>query len=137
MYALQVTLERGPLSRSALNTLGAYARRYEELVRVPVLTERILTDVLFHLKLSELSGNRYVVRLLAQTFERLALKRRHEGYRYDRSKQAAAEHALLLDALSRHDKRAATQALRKHILSARDALLSQLYELPNLPFDIR
>jgi DNA-binding GntR family transcriptional regulator len=137
LYALQVTLERGPLSRSALAMLAAYARRYEEFVRIPVLTERILTDVLFHLKLAELSGNRYVVRLLAQSFERLALKRRHEGYRYDRSKQAAAEHGLLLEALAQHDKRAAVQSLRKHILSARDALLSQLYELPNLPFDMR
>ena len=136
LFALQVTLERGPLSRSALSTLRACARRYEEFIKAQVLTERILADVLFHLKLAELSGNRYVVRMLAQTFERLALKRRHEGYRYDRSKRAAAEHSRLLEALARNDKRIAAQVLRKHILSARDALLSQLYELPNVSFDM-
>lgn len=136
LFALQVTLERGPLSRTAISTLWAYARRYEEFINAQVLTERILADMLFHLKLAELSGNRYVVRLLAQTFERLALKRRHEGYRYDRSKSAATEHARLMEALVRHDKRGAAQLLRKHVLSARDALLSQLYELPHVSFDV-
>ncbi len=135
LFALQVTLERGPLPRSALNTLSAYAKRYEELINTQMLTERILADMLFHLKLAEFSGNRYVVRLLAQTFERSALKRRHEGYRYDRSTFAATEHTQLLDALAKHDKRAAMQVLRKHVQSARDALLSQLYEVPPLSFD--
>jgi GntR family transcriptional regulator, rspAB operon transcriptional repressor len=135
LFALQVTLERGPLPRGALNTLAVYAKRYEDLINTQMLTERILADMLFHLKLAELSGNRYVVRLLAQTFERSALKRRHEGYRYDRSKLAATEHTQLLDALTKHDKRAAMQALRKHVQSARDALLSQLYEVPPLSFD--
>lgn len=134
-FALQVTLDRGPLPRSALNMLSTYAKRYEEFVTRDALTERIVADMLFHLKLAELSGNRYVLRLLAQTFERSALKRRQEGYRYDRSKLAATEHRQLLDALAKHDKRLAMQVLRKHVQSARDALLSQLYEVPPLSFD--
>ncbi len=130
VFALETTLDRGRLERSSLDMLEGYAARYEEFINAQALTERVLTDVLFHLKLAELSGNRYIVRLLAQTFERLALKRRHEGYRYDRSKRAAAEHRKLLDALSRDDKRGALKLLRKHIQSARDTLLLQLYELP-------
>lgn len=127
LYALQVTFEHGPIPRSTLSILESYAARYEEFTRKQVLTERILTDVMLHLTLAELAGNRYIVRLLAQAFERLALKRRHEGYRYERSKRASAEHLKLLEALSRNDKGRATQVLRKHILSARDALLAQIY----------
>lgn len=56
MFALQVTLERGPLPRKALNMLAAYAARYEELVNTQMMTEHILADALFHLKLAELSG---------------------------------------------------------------------------------
>lgn len=136
IYALSSTLERGPLPRASLNLIWQHVRRYEQLINMQVLTERILADILFHLKLAELSGNRYVVRLLAQTFERLALKRRLEGYRYDRSKTAAAEHTLLVEAIVRHDKKQSVQLLRKHIRSARDALLSQLYDLPEVPFDV-
>jgi DNA-binding GntR family transcriptional regulator len=135
LFALQVTLDRGPLSRNEMNTLTAYAKRYEGLIGGHALTEHILADTLFHLKLAEFSGNRYVLRLLAQTFERAALKRRHEGYRYDRSRLAVPEHKQLLAALAKHDKRAAMQALRKHVQAARDALLSQLYEVPPLSFD--
>lgn len=133
LFALQVTLDRGQLPRAALNMLSAYAKRYEELINTQMLTERILADMLFHLKLAELSENRYVVRLLAQTFERSALKRRHEGYGYHRSTLAVEEHKHLLEALTRHDKRAAMHVLRKHVQSARDALLSQLYEAPSFP----
>ena len=135
LFALQVTLERGPLPRGALNTLAVYGKRYADLINTQMLTERVLADILFHLTLAEFSGNRYVVRLLAQTFERSALKRRQEGYRYDRSILAVTEHTQLLDALAKHDKRAAMQTLRKHVQSARDALLSQLYEVPPLSFD--
>jgi DNA-binding GntR family transcriptional regulator len=135
IHALSTTLDKGPLNRSAISALKEHARKYEQLTQAQVLTERILADVLFHLKLAELSGNRYAVRMLAQTFERLALKRRLEGYRYDRSQSAVAEHANLIEALSRHEKKAAVDILRKHIRSARDALLSQLYELPEMAFD--
>lgn len=136
LFALQTTLESGRLTSAGLATLETYAARYEGYISAQVLTERVLTDVLFHLKLAELSGNRYIVRMLAQTFERLALKRRHEGYRYDRSKRAAAEHRKLLEALARDDKAGALRVLRKHIQSARDALLSQLYELPGGPSEV-
>ena len=136
IFALEQTLLRGPVERSALAMLGAYAARYEEFTTGQVLTERLLTDVIFHLKLAELSGNRYVVRLLAQIFERIALKRRHEGYRPERPKRAGLEHAKFLDALSRHDRKVAVQTLRKHIQSARDALLVQLYDPPDPRFAI-
>ena len=136
IYALASTLERGPLPQASIKLLWRHVRTYEDLITQQVLTERILADVLFHLKMAELSGNRYAVRLLAQTFERLALKRRLEGYRYDRSKVAAAEHTELMEAITRYDKKTSLKLLRKHIHAARDALLSQLYDLPNVPFDI-
>jgi GntR family transcriptional regulator, rspAB operon transcriptional repressor len=135
IHALSTTLERGPLTRSAISSLKEHARKYEQFTRTQVLTERILADIFFHLKLAELSGNRFSVRILAQTFERLALKRRLEGYRYDRSQAAVLEHENLIDALSRNEKKLAIDLLRKHIRSARDALLSQLYELPVISFD--
>lgn len=136
IYALTSTLDRGPVPRGSLDLLWRHVRHYEELINRQVLTERILSDILFHLKLAEMSGNRFVVRLLAQTFERLAVKRRLEGYRYDRSRSAAAEHVQLVEAIARYDKKQSIQLLRKHIHFARDALLSQLYDLPNVAFDV-
>jgi DNA-binding GntR family transcriptional regulator len=132
LHALQMTLERGPVAKSSIERLWHYVRQYEELAKSQVLTQRLVADVLFHLNLAELSGNRFLVRQLAQVFELLGLKRWHEGYHHSRTQLANAEHMQLMAALTAYDKRAATQTLRKHILSARDALLSQLYDAPSI-----
>ena len=76
LFALQVTLDKGPLSSETLETLRAYACRYKEFINPQVLRERIVADTLLHLKLAELSGNRYVVRLLARTIGVEAASRR-------------------------------------------------------------
>lgn len=136
IFALTSTLERGPLPRDSVDLLWHQVRRYEELITLRAVSERILADILFHLKLAELSGNRYIVRLLAQTFERLALKRRLDGYGYDRSKKATLEHTRLVEAIARFDRKQSIQLLRKHIHLARDALLSQLYEASDITFEV-
>lgn len=129
-FALQLTMRNGPVSAAAIERLEAWATKYEELSAAQVLTDRILADVLLHLELAKLSGNHYIVRLLAQTLERLAVKRRHQGYQPVRSQSAAIEHRQFMAALIAFDKREAAQVLRRHIVSARDALISQLHEEP-------
>jgi GntR family transcriptional regulator, rspAB operon transcriptional repressor len=131
LYALQVTLAHGPLVQPSIDRLWHYLQKYEELENSNPVTQRIIADILFHLNLAALSGNRYLVSRLAQVFELLALKRRLEGYNYSRTKLAIIEHKRLLNALTAYDKKTATQILRDHILSARDAVLSQLYETPS------
>jgi DNA-binding GntR family transcriptional regulator len=92
--------------------------------------ERLMTDAEMHLRLAEQSGNRYLVRLLAQTFERITLKRRIEGYRADRGSKANADHLELLNALKANDLARAEKSLRAHVSGARDALLNTLEERP-------
>jgi len=126
MHALSMALASGSISRGAISELSVYVERYTALLRAGSLKERVLVDVLFHLKLAGLSGNRYLVRLLAQTFERITLKRRLEGYRSDRGHQAAEEHARLLQLLRQNNGKEALKLLHRHIQEARDSLLSQL-----------
>lgn len=128
LFALRATIERGPIAQPSIDRLWHYAQRYEQLANSQSLTQRIIADMLFHLNLAGLSGNRYLVRNLAQIFELLSLKRQLEGYNYSRAQLAIAEHKTLMAALNDYDKKTATQTLREHILSARDALLSQLDE---------
>jgi DNA-binding GntR family transcriptional regulator len=131
LFALRVTLERGPLAQASIERLRHYAKKYEDLTKAQEITQRVIADVLFHLNLADLSGNRYLVCKLAQIFELLALKRRHEGYHFSRTQLATAEHRRLMAALTAYDKDAATKILQEHISSARDALLSQLYDAPS------
>lgn len=128
IHALHEALSRGPFSPPVIDELAALVGRYHELLQPRAVKERVLTDVRFHLHLAAQAQNRYLVRLLMQTFERLTLKRRVEGYRSDRGAQASHEHNELLAALRAGDLPAAEHALRSHIRAARDALLDSLHE---------
>lgn len=128
MHALREALSRGPLPPQVLDELTQLVSRYHELLQPRAVKERVLTDVKFHLHLASQAENRYLVRLLMQTFERLTLKRRVEGYRSDRGAQASHEHSELLTALRAADLSSAEAALRAHIRAARDALLDSLNE---------
>lgn len=127
-HALRQTMSRGPLAKKFLAELSGMIDHTHSLLREGKLTERIVTDAEMHVRLAEESGNRYLVRLLAQTFERITLKRRIEGYRSDRGQQAYDDHLQLLAALKANDLPRAEQALRSHINRARDALLRSLEE---------
>ena len=127
-YALEQTLARGPVTPDTIAELSTYLDRYNKLLKDAILKERILVDVRFHLRLADLSGNRHLVRLLAQTFERLTLKRRLEASHPERRNQSASEHRDLLEAIARHKQKRALQVLRNHIQHARDAVVSYLHE---------
>lgn len=130
IHALRQSMARGPLPKKFLAELAQLMDRYQALLDDGNLRERLMTDAEMHLRLAEQSGNRYLVRLLAQTFERITLKRRIEGYRADRGSKANADHLELLNSLKANDLARAEKSLRAHISGARDALLNTLEERP-------
>ena len=127
-YTLEQTLARGPVAPDTIAELLTYLDRYNKLLKDSIFKERILVDVRFHLRLADLSGNRYLVRLLAQTFERLTLKRRLEASHPERRNQSAREHQDLIEAIASHKQKRALHVLRYHIQHARDAVVSYLHE---------
>jgi DNA-binding GntR family transcriptional regulator len=128
VHALHQSMSRGPLPRKFLAELGQLIDRYQALVHEGNPRERHKLDVTMHLRVAEQSGNRYLVRLLGQTLERITLKRHIEGYRADRGPKAHADHLELLVALKANDLKRAEKCLRAHIRGARDELLNTLEE---------
>jgi DNA-binding GntR family transcriptional regulator len=126
IHALRQSMAKGPLPKKLLTEIAQLMDRYRALLDEGNPRERLITDAEMHLRLAEQSGNRYLVRLLAQTFERITLKRRIEGYRADRGSKAHADHLELITALKSNDLARAEKCLRAHISGARDALLNTL-----------
>jgi GntR family transcriptional regulator, rspAB operon transcriptional repressor len=126
IHALRHTMTNGLLNKKSLANLSELMNRTFTLLREGKLRERQQTDAAMHIALAEISGNRYLVRLLIQTFERITLKRRIEGYRSDRGAVAHTEHLDLLSGLKANNLSRAEKALRAHIGHARDALLNTL-----------
>jgi DNA-binding GntR family transcriptional regulator len=130
IHALRQSMSKGTLRRQFLQELAQLMENYHALLGEGNPRERLMMDVAMHLRLAEQSGNRYLVRLLAQTFERITMKRRIEGIRADRGSKADADHLELLNALKSNDLPRAEKCLRAHIGGARDALLNTLEERP-------
>jgi DNA-binding GntR family transcriptional regulator len=128
VHALRQTMSRGALAKGQLSELKAMMRRTQTLLNEGKLRERQLSDADMHIRLAGFSGNNYLVRLLVQTFERIALKRRIEGYHSGRVTKANSDHLELLAALTADDRARAEKVLRTHITGARDALLDTLEE---------
>jgi GntR family transcriptional repressor for pyruvate dehydrogenase complex len=83
----------------------------------------ILLDLDFHLALIEASGNRLLYDLLFDLHTYLAEARRYSFGLPSRPPQSVAEHARILDAVTRGDAAGARRATRRHLDSIREVVI--------------
>jgi DNA-binding FadR family transcriptional regulator len=76
-------------------------------------------DVVFHLTVMELSGNRLAENIAKRLYRRALESKRYHGLGYeDAFRSTVEEHATVVDAISRQDVAAAERAMRDHIISS-------------------
>lgn len=121
------TVERAAATRTpaALRELRREMLEYARLGSQPLSRQKLVLDRAFHMAIAELAGNRRLCDILAQTFERLILKRRIEGLP-SRGKVTLDEHALIFEAIAASKPALAVRRMREHIAHSRDNLLQHL-----------
>jgi len=118
VYALGLAMDRG-ITAAEFKKLEQLNKLYGSLMGSQHMLERQAVDRDMHLAMAALSGNPYLVEILASIFEKLMMKRRIDGYySTERGPAAADEHALLFDAMKRESKREATRLLQSHLRDA-------------------
>ncbi|MGC4749899.1 FadR/GntR family transcriptional regulator [Micromonospora sp. DT201] len=76
-------------------------------------------DVVFHLTIMELSGNRLAENIGKRLYLRALESSRYQGIGYEGAFESTlGEHALVVDAISRGDVEAAQRVMRDHIVSS-------------------
>ncbi len=76
-------------------------------------------DVVFHLTVMELSGNRLAENIAKRLYLRALESNRFHGMGYENAFQSTLdEHSRILEAITRQDVAAAEDAMREHILSS-------------------
>nr|WP_221379085.1 FadR/GntR family transcriptional regulator [Actinoplanes polyasparticus] len=76
-------------------------------------------DVVFHLTVMELSGNRLAENIAKRLYLRALESNRFHGMGYEKAFESTVdEHALVLDAITRQDVAAAETTMRDHILGS-------------------
>ena len=125
----ELTIVRGNLEAAMAGTV-AIRRSAEELTRVEHALDAMRetrhegdafrqADVVFHLTVMELSGNRLAENIAKRLYLRALESSRYQGMGYDGAfRSTLEEHALVADAISRRDVEAAERAMRDHILNS-------------------
>jgi DNA-binding FadR family transcriptional regulator len=125
----ELTVVRGNLESAMAGEVAAQ-RSDEELTRIEhalqIMREQQhendsfrQADVVFHLTVMEISGNRLAENIAKRLYLRALESNRYHGMGYANAYQSTIdEHALVLDAITRQDVAAAEQAMREHIVSS-------------------
>jgi DNA-binding FadR family transcriptional regulator len=123
----ELTIVRGNLE-SAMAGAVATRRTAEELTRIEHALDTMRetqhesdsfrqADVVFHFTVMELSGNRLAENITKRLYRRALESSRYHGVGYEGAfHSTVAEHAAVVDAISRQDPEAAERAMRDHIL---------------------
>jgi DNA-binding FadR family transcriptional regulator len=123
----ELTIVRGNLE-SAMAGAVATRRTDEEMTRIEHALDSMRetqhesdsfrqADVVFHFTVMELSGNRLAENITKRLYRRALESSRYHGVGYEGAfHSTVAEHALVVDAISKQDAEAAERAMREHIL---------------------
>ena len=92
------------------------------------MRKRLILDVSLHLKITELTGNTYLRRMLQMLFERLYLTYRFERLASHRKDGSEKEHGELLNAIKNKDSNKAKTVLQSHIINGKEGIIEGLLD---------
>lgn len=120
-------LAHGKRTRAFIADLRALHRIYAQLLSGPSDRRRLgmLVDKAFHLRIAEQAGNRQLVAMLANIFDRLILTRPMDGSPVSRMGLAVAEHSATIEAFQ-GSARDAIECVRRNIDNGGAAVVSTL-----------
>jgi DNA-binding FadR family transcriptional regulator len=125
----ELTVVRGNLEAAMAGAVAA-DRTAEELARLEQALEVMRqtqhesdsfneADVVFHLTVMELSGNRLAENITKRLYRRALESKRYRGMRYEGAFGSTLDqHARVVDAIARQDAPAAEAAMRDHIIGS-------------------
>lgn len=83
------------------------------------------SDLDFHFKIIQASGNRWLIRLLCdELYHRVRMYRYQSAHQKSRPERAIKEHIRIFEALQQRDGELAALLMRRHIANARENLIS-------------
>lgn len=114
-----------------INTFYKIIEAYKQLMSEPYHRRRILTDKKFHIKIAKLAGNKTLIRMLNQMYDKLIFKSPIEQISQKRGKEAIKEHTEILKTLESRDGKKASRIMRKHIRAQRDYVIRNIVAKQN------
>lgn len=91
--------------------------------------QMLLMDYQFHRLLAESSGNRWLVSLLTQVFDKMALLRLRTTQHNPRVLEIRQEHRRIYTAIAKRDTESAIAAIQEHLVASKARVIQEIQQL--------
>jgi DNA-binding GntR family transcriptional regulator len=143
LYDCRIALEQLSVSAACQNAsseqlskLTQLVQKAEKIFEQPQhgLTPYQLLDMdyQFHRTIAESSGNQWLVSLLDQVFDKMALLRIRTTQHNPRVLEIRQEHRRICQAICDRDTAIAVAAIRNHLMESKTRVLSEIQQLPQI-----
>ncbi|HEY9640464.1 MAG TPA: GntR family transcriptional regulator [Coleofasciculaceae cyanobacterium] len=115
-------------SQAQLQTIEGYVLQAEQLMHHPNLNNSQLLDVdyQFHHAIAESSGNKWLVTLLDQVFDKMTLLRTQTTRQNPEVLEIRVEHRQIYQAIAQRDASAAIAAMHSHLLASKSRVVQEV-----------
>jgi DNA-binding GntR family transcriptional regulator len=118
---------------SELQNLEQYLLEAEKLVKrksCELNNEKLLNlDYQFHRRIAESSGNKWLVSLLEQVFDKMALLRIQTTRHNPKVLEIRIEHRQIYEAIAQRNPTAAAQAIQTHLVASKARVVQEVQNL--------
>ncbi|MCF2971949.1 GntR family transcriptional regulator [Synechococcus sp. Nb3U1] len=120
-------------SSSQLKKMQELVQQAEQLTSIPLAEQdpQALLDVdyRFHHLLAESSGNRWLVSLLDQVFDKMVLLRLQTTYHNPGVLEVRVEHRRIYEAIAQRDPILATQSMSEHLVASKARVIREVQHM--------
>lgn len=144
LYECRIALETLAVAGACVNATSAQLATLQSYVaQAELLTQNDLTDSTetinsiklldldhqFHRLIAESSGNKWLVSLLDQVFDKMALLRTHTTRHNPMVLEIRVEHQLIYETIAQRNVEAATKAIRSHLSASKKRVVQEVDHL--------
>jgi DNA-binding GntR family transcriptional regulator len=116
-----------------LQQLHSYVLQAETLMREPPADLNVMQlldlDYGFHRQIAESSGNRWLVSILEQVFDKMMLLRVQTTRHNPEVLEIRIEHGQIYEAIAQRQAETALAAIQEHLLASKDRVVGELHKL--------
>lgn len=140
LYDCRLALEQLSVSGACLQAneaqvqqLQSYVLQAETLMRDPPADLNVMQlldlDYGFHRQIAESSGNRWLVSILEQVFDKMMLLRVQTTRHNPEVLEIRIEHRQIYEAIAQRQTEAALAAIQEHLLASKNRVVGELHKL--------
>jgi DNA-binding GntR family transcriptional regulator len=140
LYDCRLALEQLAVTQACLQAdvtqlqqLEGYVLQAEQLMQAQTADLKVMQlldlDYGFHRLIAESSGNRWLVTLLDQVFDKMMLLRVQTTRHNPNVLEIRIEHRQIYEAIARRQIHTATEAIQSHLLASKDRVVGELQQL--------